>query len=265
MTSGRASDQVVWITGGGSGLGRAMALEFARLGADVAVSGRRADRLEEVAAAARALGRRALAIPCDVTDDADVARAAAAVVAGLGRLDTAVVNAGFSVMGRFESLSDADLRRQFDTNVFGAASTIRHALPALRASRGRLALVCSVAGMIATPKGSAYAASKYALRALGQTLAIELHGSGVSCTTIYPGMVASEIAQVDNEGRFSPDRQDRRPSRLIWPTERAAKVMVAAILRREREFTFTGHGRLGAWLGKHVPGLVHLLMTRRRS
>lgn len=258
-------EHVVWITGGGSGLGRAMAVEFARRGADVAVSGRRVDRLEEAAAAVRGLGRRALALPCDVTDDADVARAAAAVTGALGRLDVAVANAGFAVMGRFEALSDAEWRRQFDTNVFGLVSTARHALPALRASGGRLALVSSVSGMLATPQGAAYSASKYAVRAIGQTLAIELAGSGVSCTTISPGFVASEIAQVDNAGVYDPARKDRRPGRLMWPTERAAAVMVAAIVRREREFVFTGHGRIAGWLGRHAPGLWHLLMTRRRG
>ncbi|MCB9702829.1 MAG: SDR family oxidoreductase [Myxococcales bacterium] len=255
-------DHVVWITGGGSGIGAAMAVEFARAGADVAVSGRRADRLDAVVAAIEAEGRRGLAVPCDVSDDADVERAVAEVILALGKIDVTVVNAGFSVMGTIESLPIDAWRRQFDTNVFGAVSTIRHALPALRATRGRIALIASVSAMLATPKGGPYTASKYALRAIGQTLAIELAGSGITCTLIHPGFVASEIAQVDNEGRFDASRKDRRPAGLMWPAERAARVIVRAIARRRREYTFTVHGKIGGFFGRHTPGLVHFLATR---
>src|SRR5690606_22272560 len=104
MSQGRFSDHIVWITGGGSGIGAAMAVEFARQGADVAVSGRRVDRLQETVARIEARGRRGLAVGCDVTDDADVARAVADVVAGLGGLDVVVANAGCGVAGRIESL-----------------------------------------------------------------------------------------------------------------------------------------------------------------
>ena len=252
--------QVVWITGASAGMGRALALEFARRGADVAVSARRADRLAEIVDEIDAIGQRGLAVICDVTSDEDVARAVEAVLASFGRIDVAVANAGFGVIGRLEQLSDADLRRQFDTNVFGAMSTARHALPALRRTRGRLALVGSVAGLLASPRTGAYTASKFALRALGLTLAQELHGTGVSCTLLNPGFVATEIGQVDNAGGFDGSRRDARPQRLMWTAEAAARVMADAIHRRQREYTFTAHGKFGAWLGQHMPGLVHLLM-----
>ncbi|MEZ4454415.1 MAG: SDR family NAD(P)-dependent oxidoreductase [Nannocystaceae bacterium] len=223
--------------------------------------------LAEVVAQIEALGRRGLAVACDVTDDADVARAADEVVSRLGKLDVVVANAGFGVTGKIESLPIDAWHRQFATNVFGVASTIRHTLPHLRASRGRLALIASVAGMIPTPGNGAYAASKYAVRGLGQTLAIELAGSGVSCTLIHPGFVASEIAQVDNGGRFDPKRRDPRPAKLMWTAEDAARVIARAIHRRAREYTFTAHGKLGGFLGRHLPGFVHLVMSRigRRS
>ena len=254
--------QVVWITGASAGMGRALAREYARRGADVAVSARRLDRLEEVVNEIDASGRRGLAVACDVTQDEDVARAVDEVLARFGRLDVAIANAGFGVVGRLEQLSDADLRRQFDTNVFGAMSTARHALPALRRTRGRLGLVSSVAALLASPKTGAYTASKFALRGLGLTLQQELHGSGVSCTLLHPGFVASEITQVDNEGRFDPSKRDPRPLQLLWTAEAAARVMAAAVGCRKREFVFTGHGKLGAWIGKHAPGLAYLLMRK---
>lgn len=256
------SGKVAWVTGGGSGIGRAVALELARQGADVAVSGRRRDRLEAVAREIEAMNRRALAQPCDVRDEDAVRAAVAAITERLGRLDVAVANAGMSVMGRFETLSDADWRRQMNVNLFGAINTARHALPELRKTGGRLVLVGSVSAMLCTPRSSAYSASKFALRAVGLTLAQELYGSGVSCTLVHPGFVESEIALVDNEGRLHEEWTDRRPGFLMWPADRAARVIVWAARKRKLEVVFTGHGKLGAWLGRHFPGLVHFLVTR---
>ncbi len=261
----RFENQVVWITGGGSGIGRALALAFAREGGSVAVSGRREDRLLEVVHAVEELGAKGLAVRCDVTDEASVAEAVRKVVRTWGGVDVAVANAGFSVGGRIEKLSAADWRRQLDVNVIGAAMTARYAIPHLRERKGRLALVGSVASMLSAPGYGAYSASKYAVRAIGQTLAVELHGSGVTCTTIHPGYIESEIAQVDNQGRFDASREDKRPKNLMWPADRAARAMVHAIARRKREHTFTGHGKVGAFAGRHMPGLVHFGMTRGRS
>lgn len=252
--------KVVWITGASAGIGRALAREFASRGADVAVSARRVDRLAEVVGEVEALGRRGFAVACDVTRDEEVARAVDEVLAHFGRIDVAVANAGFSVAGRLEHLTDDEVRRQFATNVFGALSTARHVLPALRRSRGRLALVGSVAAFVASPRIGAYTASKFAVRAIGLTLQQELYGSGVSCTVLHPGFVHSDIGKVDNAGKFEASRRETRPAPLLWPTDRAARVMVAAIHARKREYVFTAHGKFGAWLGQHAPGLVYLLM-----
>jgi NAD(P)-dependent dehydrogenase (short-subunit alcohol dehydrogenase family) len=258
----RFENQVVWITGGGSGIGRSLALAFAEEGAAVAVSGRRQERLELVAAEIEGTGGKALAVPCDVTDEASVQSAVQRIVETLGGLDVAVANAGFSVAGKIEKLSAEDWRRQFDVNVVGLAMTARYSIPHLKKSGGRLVLVGSVSSMIATPGLGAYSASKYAVRAIGQTLAVELHGTGASCTTIHPGYIESEIAQVDNQGVFDASRDDTRPQKLMWATDDAAKAMVDAVAARKREYTFTGHGKVGAFVGRHLPGLVHFGLTR---
>lgn len=261
----RFQDQVVWITGGGSGIGRELALAFAREGASVAVSGRREDRLAEVVHQIEETGAKGLAVRCDVTDEASVAEAVRKVVRTWGGLDVAVANAGFSVGGRIEKLSAADWRRQLDVNVIGVAMTARYAIPHLRERNGRLVLVGSIASMMSAPGFGAYSASKYAVRAIGQALAVELHGTGVTCTTIHPGYIESEIAQVDNQGRFDPSREDKRPKNLMWPTDKAARAMLDAIAKRKREHTFTSHGKVGAFAGRHMPGLLHFGMTRSRK
>ncbi|MEZ4460474.1 MAG: SDR family NAD(P)-dependent oxidoreductase [bacterium] len=260
--SKRFEDQVVWITGGGSGLGREMALEFARRGAHVAVSGRRKDRLEETVKMIEEIGRQAAAVVCDVTDEPSVEAAVESVLQKFGRLDVVVANAGFSVAGRIQDLSADDWRRQFDTNVVGLAVTAKHSIEPLKKTSGRLVLIGSVAGMVASPGVGAYHASKYAARAIGQVLAMELEGTGVTCTTIQPGFVKSEIAQVDNDGEFHPEWEDKRPQPLMWETDKAAKTIVDAVAARKREFTFTAHGKAAGFLGKHAPGLVHFAVTR---
>lgn len=262
---GRFDGMAAWVTGAGSGIGRAVAEELARQGADVAVSGRRADRLEETVAAIAQLGRRALPLPCDVTDDDAVALAANRVAEHFGRLDVVVANAGMGVNGWFTDLTAADWRQQMDVNVHGVVNTARHALPHLKKSRGRLVLVGSVSALVAAPTMSAYCASKFAVRAIGLTLSQELAPDGVSCTTVHPGFVASEIGQVDNKGVHDPSRKDPRPHALMWPTERAARVVVGAIYKRKREFVFTGHGRFAGWVGQHFPGFVNMVMGSPRA
>jgi len=261
----RFDDQVAWITGAGSGIGRAFAVELARRGAHVALSGRRRDKLDEVAREVEAAGRRALVVPCDVTDEASQEEALATVVRAFGRLDVAIANAGMSVAGPVAKLRAADWRRQLETNVVGVAITVRVAIPELQKTKGRLALVGSVSGFLATPGVGAYTASKYAVRAIGQTLALELHGSGVSATTIHPGFVESEIAKVDNSGRYDEAREDKRPKNLMWKAEDAARVSIDALHRRDREYVFTNHGKVGAFVGKHLPGVAWLAMTRGRA
>jgi NAD(P)-dependent dehydrogenase (short-subunit alcohol dehydrogenase family) len=263
----RFDGQVVWITGASSGLGWAFALELARQGAHLALSARRVDRLEGLGREIEALGRKAVAIPCDVTDEAAVREAAGKVVAHFGKLDVAVANAGFGVSGRIERLDAEAWRRQFDTNVVGLAMTARYSLPHLRASHGRLVLIGSVSALLPGPGTGTYAASKAAVRSIGETLSVECAGSGVSVTTIHPGFVASDIARVDNEGHFDASRVDKRPARWMWPAERAAKVMAGAIARREREYVFTGHGKIGAFAGQHFPGFVQLAfgLSARRA
>jgi NAD(P)-dependent dehydrogenase (short-subunit alcohol dehydrogenase family) len=260
--AGRLAGSAAWITGGGSGLGEAMALELARRGVDVAVSGRREDRLQEVVQKVEALGRRGLAVPCDCTEEVQVASVVARVVEAFGRLDIAIANAGFGVAGPVEKLTADDWRRQLDVNVVGAAITARHAIPHLRESHGRLALVGSVSGLVYLPGSAAYSASKAAILALGRTLAMELHPQGVSCTVLQPGFVATEIGQVDNQGRHDGSRRDKRPAALMWEAEPAARKMIDAIERRKVEFTFTGHGRIAAFLGRHAPWIVQLAGNR---
>lgn len=255
-------NRVVWITGASAGLGRAMARRFADLGARMALTARRADRLEGLAAEIREAGGEALVAPCDVTDTVALKDTVASVVDHFGRLDVAVANAGFGVEGPVETLEADDWRRQYEVNVVAVAMTAKYAIPHLGETGGRLVLIGSVGAMAMRSRMAPYSSSKAAVRAIGQTLAMELYGTGVSCTTIHPGFVHSDIARTDNRGVYHEDARDKRPARLMWPTDRAAAVMVKAIARRKREYVFTGHGKIFGFLGRHWPALMHFVGTR---
>ena len=139
--------KVVLITGASSGIGEELARQLGRAGAKLCLAARRTDLLEKVAQEITDSGaEKPLPIECDVTRDGDLERAVSATVARWGRLDIAIANAGFGVIGALKQLALEDYQRQFDTNVFGVLRTIYAALPELEKAKGNIAIIGSVAG-----------------------------------------------------------------------------------------------------------------------
>lgn len=253
---------VAWITGVSSGIGRALALNLAGRGYRVGLSARRTELLQALADEISGKGGEALVLQTDVTKETAVAAAVQQIMNHWGRLDMAIANAGYGVYGDLEKLSAADWERQLSGNVVGLAMTAKYALPELRKTQGRLGLVGSVAAFVPNPGISAYGASKAAVNSIGLSLQCELAGSGVSCTVLHPGFVVSEIARVDNAGQHHPERPDPRPAKLMWPTDKAAEVMVKALMRRKRNYVFTAHGRLAVGLQRWLPWLMRKMMSK---
>jgi NAD(P)-dependent dehydrogenase (short-subunit alcohol dehydrogenase family) len=253
---------VVLITGASTGIGAALAREWARTGARVALAARRVEKLEKLTREIADEGGEALAVACDVTREGDPDRAVAEVVARWGRLDVVVANAGFGVAGRLEKLAIEDYRRQFETNFFGALATAKAVLPELAKSRGRLALVGSVSGLIGTPATSAYTSSKFAVRGLALSLRPELAPLGISVTHIAPGFVASEIRFKDNRGVLHEGAKDPVPAWLVVPAETAAKEIVRAIDRRVKERVVTFHGKVFVFVDRYLSWVTDLLSGR---
>jgi short-subunit dehydrogenase len=259
----RFAGNAVFITGASSGIGAALAREFAGEGADVALVARRVDRLEALASEIGKTGRRAVVIACDVTRDGDLERAAGQARAALGKLDVVVANAGFGVTGKLETLSLDDYRRQLETNVFGVLRTVYATLDDLKKTRGRLVLIGSVSGHVAEPGSSAYSMSKFAVHGLAASLGHELAPYGVAVTLISPGFVESEISQVDNRGVWRPQAPRRPiPASLVMATPTAARKIVSAVARRRREVVITGFGKAAVVLQRHAPWLLAAVIRR---
>lgn len=186
---------VLWVTGGGSGMGRASALSAASRGWRVALSGRRAEVLQEVAGEVERLGGEALAIPGDVRRLEDVTATAAHVEQTWGRLDGLVVAAGLNAPRR--TWQDQDLQEVTDiveTNLVSVARVVQLALPALRRSAGTVVVISSYAGWRFSPgAGVAYSASKTALASLCQSLNAQEAAAGVRACHLCPGDVDTDF------------------------------------------------------------------------
>ncbi len=129
-------ENVVWITGASSGIGKAMAFEWARLGYKVVLSARRKELLEEIAIKIRNSGGEVLVVPVDIMEEKSIENAVQNIITTWGRLDVAVANAGFGVFGSIEKLTAKDWNRQLQGNVTGLALTVKYAIPHLKQNQG---------------------------------------------------------------------------------------------------------------------------------
>ncbi|HSZ69988.1 MAG TPA: SDR family NAD(P)-dependent oxidoreductase [Solirubrobacteraceae bacterium] len=180
----------VLITGCSTGIGRASALRLARGGWTVYASARRVESIADLADA----GCRTLAL--DVTDEDSMRAAVKTVEDAEGAVGVLVNNAGYSQGGAIEQVPMDAVRRQFETNVFGAIRLAQLALPGMRAQRwGKIVNVGSMGGRVTFPGGGLYHATKYSLEAISDALRFEVRGFGVDAILIEPGLITSDFAQ----------------------------------------------------------------------
>ncbi|MEU6273762.1 SDR family oxidoreductase [Streptomyces populi] len=180
-------EPVTLITGGSTGIGAATARILLKQGHRVAVTGRDAGKLAAFAASAGE-GDRLLTITGDAAEAEDVAAAVRRVVQAWGRLDNVIANAGFSLPGNLESHAPEDMRAMVLTNVLGPALLVRETLPQLRASKGRIVFIGSVAGVRNTP-GNLYSVTKWAAHALAENTRLLVGKDRVGVTVVAPGVV----------------------------------------------------------------------------
>ena len=251
------------ITGASSGIGEELAWQLGLVGARLTLAARRREALAALADRIATTGTvRPVVVECDVTRDGDLARAVAESVGQWGRLDAVFANAGFGVIGTFKKLSLEDYRRQFETNIFGVLRTIYAALPEIEKTKGNVVIISSVSGWVASPGASPYSMSKFALRALANSITPELRLAGVKVTLISPGFVVSNIRRVDNQGTLHSKASDPIPSWIQMSTEKAASKILRAAARGKREEIITVHGKLLVALERFLPWVNRLVAAR---
>lgn len=263
---GEFSGNVVVVTGASEGIGRALCEALAPQGPKLVLAARNAERLESLAERCRAAGAEVLAFPADLTEAEKCRALVEATIERFGRLDTLVANAGRTMWARADEIRDTEIFREvMELNYFSVVWLTLAALPHLKAARGRLVPVASVAGLTGVPSRSAYCASKHAVIGFFDSLRIELADTGVTVTTICPDFVVTEIHRraLDAEGK--PLGKSPMQESKIMTAARCAELTVDAMAARRRMLITSRRGRLGRFLKIFAPGLIDRIAARAIS
>lgn len=218
---------VMIITGASSGFGRLTALMAVEKGYRLVVAARRTERLDELVAEIERRGGTALAIPCDVTKEADQQRLIDRTLQQFGRIDVLVNNAGVPLQQSFVESSVADLRRQWETNVLSIVTLTKLALPALMDSRGVVINIGSVAGHFSVPGWGMYFPTKVSVRSASHMLRRELRPYGVRVSLVEPGPFSTEFGEragTPFEGALPPEMVAAKILRMAERPQRVAIV-----------------------------------------
>lgn len=265
-----SAGKTVLITGASVGIGRATATLFAERGWTVAATMRRPEESDLAS-----VSDRIRLFPLDVTDDASVEAAIERVIAECGPIDVVVNNAGYGLLGPFEAQTDAQIRRQFETNLFGVMNVIRAALPHMRARKqGRIVNVGSAAGRMTLPLYSAYCATKWALDGFSEALWLELRQHNIKVKIIEPGMVKTEFFD-RREVATKPGLTDYdtfveavMPNLQTWEETGAEPEVVArAIWKASTSFwprlRYQPNAQFAVWPRGWIPGHLYVRVIRR--
>jgi short-subunit dehydrogenase len=255
--------KVVVVTGASKGIGAELARQLAAQGAKLVLAARDLEDLEAVAAQCTQAGGSAIVVRADVGVERDCAAIMSGAALAYGGIDVLVNNAGATMWARFEEIEDvAILERIMRVNYMGAVYCTRHALPYLRQSRGLVVGIASLAGLTGVPTRTGYAASKHAMRGFFDSLRIELAGSGVDVTMIYPGFVATGIRENATGPGGEAIKVDPVARENAMTVEECARRIAAAIAARKRQVVMTARGKIGLWLKLIAPGLVDRIARR---
>lgn len=239
-----------WVTGAGTGIGRALAKRLAEEGWDVAVSARTAGDLDSLAAE---VPGRITAFPLDVTDAAANEQVVAAIESTLGPLDLAVLNAGSYFPVRAQDFSAANFKKTVDVNLNGTANGLAAILPRMVGRKaGHVAVMASVAGFVGLPNASTYAATKAGLNALCESLKVELEPFGVTLTVINPGFVKTPLTD-----------KNTFPMPFLIPLEQATDAIMRGLANKKYEIIFPWQMAILMKLLRILPHGLQFAITRR--
>jgi NAD(P)-dependent dehydrogenase (short-subunit alcohol dehydrogenase family) len=258
-------DRIV-ITGGGSGLGRALALEFAREGCSVALLDRDGASAEAVSGEVEAAGGKALPFACDVTDPEAVQAASVAIQRGWRGVDVLINNAGIAGSGTVVDTPEEDWRRIMDVNLFGIVTVCRAFVPAMaRAGSGHVINIASAAGFVSPPGVAAYNVSKAAVISLSETLRVELAAHGLGVSVACPSFFRTNLLDTFSGSEASRQMALRQMERSALSADDVARAIRRGVAKGE--FMIVPHAE--AWrilmLKRLAPALFFAIMKKRTA
>jgi dehydrogenase/reductase SDR family protein 7B len=249
-------NNVVLITGGTSGIGRACALEFGKNGARIVITGRDAAKLKDTAAELAAADIEYRIVQGDIGILDDAIRAVADTITAFGRIDVLINNAGLSMRAKFADVDVKVLEQLMQTNFFGTVYITKAALPYLLVSKGTIVGVSSIAGYRGLPGRTGYSASKFAMNGFLEALRTELLPQGVNVLTAAPGFTASNIRYTALLANGQSQSDTPRDEGKMMTSNEVAQRMRRAVEKRQRSFVLTSEGKLVVFLNKWLPGLM---------
>jgi len=250
--------KVVIITGASSGIGRALAIEYAKRGASLSIAARRIQLLNELKE--ELPNSEILAIQTDVTIESDCKNLIDKTIKHYGRLDILINNAGISMRALFDDFDIQDFKHIMDVNFYGTVYCTKFALPYLLESKGSLVGIISVAGHVGLPARSAYSASKFAVRGFLDTIRIENLYTGLHVLVAAPGFTASEVRKSALTANGTPQGETPRAEEKMMSASECANLVANSIERRERSLVLTfKEGKLSVFLSKYFPFILDRL------
>lgn len=246
---------LIWITGASSGIGEALALEFARSGARLILTARREAVLQEVAQKCRAAGApQTWVYALDMSDEQAIFEQAAEITAETGLPDLLINNAGISQRSYVQETEMKVYRRIMEVDFFGTIALSKALLPAMiERGAGHIAVLSSLAGKFGTPMRSGYCAAKHALHGFFDALRAEYHEQGIAVTMLCPSFIQTNVSRNALTGSGTPLEKMDDAIALGMPVAVFARKAVRAIRQRREEVILGGKERLGAWLHRFFP------------
>ena len=250
------NNKVVIVTGASSGIGEALAREFARRGARVVLGARSMDKLEKITAEIRSTGGTAVCTAVDVTDEKECKSLIDTAVEAYGGVDVLICNAGLSMRALFDDVDLAVLHRLMDVNFWGTVNCTKYALPWLQRSRGSLVGISSVAGLHGLPGRTGYSASKYAMTGFLETVRIENLRKGLHVMVACPGFTASNVRFAALTADGSCQGETPRNESKMMSAEEVSCIVARGIERRKRLCLMEWEGRATHFIKKFAPAFL---------
>jgi len=249
-------NKVVVITGGSSGIGKALAEVFGKQGAKIAITGRDMQALKITENELKNKGITVFSIQADVSKEMDNQRMAKAVVQEFGQIDVLINNAGISMRALFADLDTEVIRKVMDINFYGAVYATKYCLPYIQQTKGSIVGISSIAGYRGLPARTGYSASKFALQGFLEALRTELLYEGVHVLIACPGFTASAIRQRALAKDGSSQGESPRDESKMMTAEECAEHIYRAVIGRKKILTLTTQGKLTVFLNKWFPSFM---------